>query len=66
MSGSRRSPAKEVAMTKFREKAEARTKQIVGQMIGDEKLVHEGKEEERKADENPPSAAEDQEPVSQH
>jgi hypothetical protein len=38
-------------MTKFREKAQARTMQIVGQMIGDDLLVQEGKEEERKAEE---------------
>lgn len=37
-------------MTKLREKVQARTMQVVGQMIGDEKLVQEGKEEERKAD----------------
>ena len=38
-------------MTKVREKAQGRTKQIVGQMVGDELLVEEGKEQERKADE---------------
>ena len=37
-------------MTKLREKAQGRTKQIVGQMIGDDQLVHEGKEQERKAE----------------
>jgi len=37
-------------MTKLREKAQGRTKQIVGQMIGDDELVHEGKEQERKAE----------------
>jgi uncharacterized protein YjbJ (UPF0337 family) len=36
-------------MTKLREKAQGRTKQIVGQMIGDDELVHEGKEQERDA-----------------
>jgi hypothetical protein len=37
-------------MTRLQEKAQARTKQVVGQMIGDDKLV-EGKEEERRAEE---------------
>lgn len=37
-------------MTKLREKAQGRTKQIVGQMIGDDELVHEGKEQELKAE----------------
>ena len=32
-------------MSKFREKAEAQTKQIIGQMLGDELLVREGQEE---------------------
>jgi uncharacterized protein YjbJ (UPF0337 family) len=41
----------EVRMTRLREKAQARTKQVVGQMIGDDKLVEEGKEEERRAEE---------------
>ena len=38
-------------MTRLQEKAQARTKQVVGQMIGDDKLVVEGKEEERRAEE---------------
>jgi len=38
-------------MTKLREKAQGRTKQIVGQMIGDDQLVHEGKEQELQAEE---------------
>ena len=37
-------------MTRLQEKARGRTKQVVGQMIGDDKLVLEGKEEERRAD----------------
>lgn len=37
-------------MTNIREKAQARTKQIVGQMVGDELLVEEGKEQERRAE----------------
>ena len=32
-------------MSNFREKAEAQTKQIIGQMIGDELLVREGQEQ---------------------
>jgi uncharacterized protein YjbJ (UPF0337 family) len=38
-------------VNKIREKAQGRTKQIVGQMVGDELLVQEGKEQEREADE---------------
>jgi uncharacterized protein YjbJ (UPF0337 family) len=41
----------EVHMTRLQEKAQGRTKQIVGQMIGDDKLVLEGKAEERSAEE---------------
>jgi uncharacterized protein YjbJ (UPF0337 family) len=37
-------------MSRLQKKAEGRTKQIVGQMIGDDQLVNEGKEEERRAD----------------
>lgn len=37
-------------MSRLQRKAEGRTKQIVGQMIGDDQLVNEGKEEERRAD----------------
>jgi uncharacterized protein YjbJ (UPF0337 family) len=37
-------------MSRLRKKAEGRTKQIVGQMIGDDQLVNEGKDEERRAD----------------
>jgi len=40
-------------MSKFREKAEAQTKQVIGQMIGDELLVHEGQEQLRHAEEEP-------------
>jgi len=43
-------PGLERDMTKMQKKAEGRTKQIVGQMIGDDKLVLEGKEQERRAD----------------
>jgi uncharacterized protein YjbJ (UPF0337 family) len=40
----------ERGMSRLQRKAEGRTKQIVGQMIGDDQLVNEGKEEERRAD----------------
>jgi uncharacterized protein YjbJ (UPF0337 family) len=46
-------------MTRFHDKAEGRTKQIVGQMIGDDKLVQEGKEEERKSEKGQTEAARD-------
>ncbi len=36
-------------MSKFQQKAEAKTKQIIGQMLGDELLVEEGKEQQREA-----------------
>jgi uncharacterized protein YjbJ (UPF0337 family) len=37
-------------MTRLREKAQGHTKQTVGQMIGDEQLVLEGKDQVRKAE----------------
>lgn len=37
-------------MSRLQKKAQAHTKQIVGQMIGDDQLVQEGKEEERRAE----------------
>jgi hypothetical protein len=42
-------------MSKFQERAEAQTKQIIGQMLGDELLVQEGKEQQREATESEPS-----------
>ena len=36
-------------MSKFQVKAEAQTKQIIGQMLGDDLLVEEGKEQLREA-----------------
>ena len=36
-------------MSKFQHKAEAHTKQTIGQMLGDELLVQEGKEQQREA-----------------
>lgn len=38
-------------MSKFREKAEAQTMQVIGQMVGDELLVREGQEQARHAEE---------------
>lgn len=40
-------------MSKFQQRAEAQTKQIIGQMLGDELLVQEGKEQQRDAAETP-------------
>ncbi|MFG3593715.1 hypothetical protein [Bradyrhizobium sp. RDI18] len=42
-------------MSKFHEKVEAQTKQIIGQMLGDELLVREGKEQHRQATEPEPA-----------
>jgi hypothetical protein len=36
-------------MSKFQQKAEAQTRQIIGQMLGDELLVEEGREQQRQA-----------------
>ena len=47
-------------MTKFQEKTQAQVKQIVGQMIGDEKLVTEGKEEQHNAEHGASSGDADQ------
>jgi hypothetical protein len=44
-------------MSTFREKAQGRTKQMVGQMIGDELLVEEGKYQERTAEQESKSEA---------
>ena len=43
-------------MSKFHQKAEAQTKQIIGQMLGDELLVQEGKAQQREATELEPNA----------
>ena len=40
-------------MTKFREKAKAQTKQIIGQMVGDELLIREGQEQLRRTEGTP-------------
>ena len=44
-------------MSKFQQKAEAQTKQIIGQMLGDQLLVQEGREQQREATEPEPSSA---------
>jgi hypothetical protein len=41
----------EAAMSKFHERVEAQTKQIIGQMLGDELLVQEGKKQQNEATE---------------
>jgi hypothetical protein len=43
----------EPIMSKFQERAEAQTRQIIGQMLGDELLVQEGKAQQRDATEPP-------------
>lgn len=45
-------------MSTARDKAQAFTKQLVGQMVGDDLLVQEGKEQEREADREPSRTAE--------
>lgn len=40
-------------MTRLQEKAQGQTKQMVGQVIGDDELVMEGKDQVRKADGEP-------------
>jgi uncharacterized protein YjbJ (UPF0337 family) len=40
-------------MSKFREKAQGTTKQIVGEMIGDNQLIQEGKDQKQKAEDKP-------------
>jgi hypothetical protein len=47
-------------MSKFQERAEAQTKQIIGQMLGDELLVQEGKKQQREATEPESSGGKDQ------
>jgi hypothetical protein len=42
-------------MTRIQEKAQGHTKQAVGRMIGDDKLVLEGKDQVRQADGEPAS-----------
>jgi uncharacterized protein YjbJ (UPF0337 family) len=49
----------EVSVTRLQEKARGRTKQIVGQMIGDDKLVLEGKQEQRAQEKEAEEKADD-------
>jgi hypothetical protein len=42
-------------MSKFQQRAEAQTKQIIGQMLDDELLVREGRAQQREATEPGPS-----------
>ena len=51
-------------MTKFREKAQARTKQVVGQLINDNELVQKGKEQERQAEKETEASDGHREPAS--
>ncbi len=46
-------------MTRFQEKAQALTKRAVGQMIGDDKLVVEGIEQQRHAEERKEQGSDD-------
>ena len=46
-------------MSNARAKAEGFTKQVIGQMIGDDLLVREGKEQERKAKDDAKDGAKD-------
>jgi uncharacterized protein YjbJ (UPF0337 family) len=46
----------EAQMTRIREKVQGLTMQTIGQMIGDDKLVVEGKEEQRHAEKKPDRA----------
>lgn len=52
-------------MTKLQEKAQAQVKQMVGQMIGDDQLMEEGREQQQKADQNEGETAASDKPVSQ-
>jgi uncharacterized protein YjbJ (UPF0337 family) len=45
----------EAQMTRFHEKAQALTKEAIGQMIGDDRLVSEGKEQEARAEKKQPA-----------
>jgi hypothetical protein len=45
-------------MSRFHEKAEGRTKQIVGQMVGDDELIAEGQAQERAAGRDQPAGEE--------
>jgi uncharacterized protein YjbJ (UPF0337 family) len=47
----------EADMTRLHEKVQGLTKQAIGQMIGDDKLVVEGKEEQRHAEKDEADSA---------
>jgi uncharacterized protein YjbJ (UPF0337 family) len=49
-------------MSTFREKAQGRTRQMVGEMIGDQQLVEEGKEQVQKAEQGSRSPEDRSEP----
>jgi uncharacterized protein YjbJ (UPF0337 family) len=49
-------------MSTFREKAQGRTRQMVGEMIGDQQLVEEGKEQVQKAEQESRSSEDRSEP----
>ena len=46
-------------MTRLQEKAQGHTKQAVGQIVGDDKLVEEGKQQVRKVEEAEEPAGDD-------
>jgi uncharacterized protein YjbJ (UPF0337 family) len=52
-------------MSKFREKAQGRTKQLVGQMTGDDELVREGKQQEERAENQDRAESQDRSSSSQ-
>lgn len=52
-------------MTKLREKAQGQTKQFVGQIVGDNQLVQEGKEQVRHAEKQTESNSDRPKPVPQ-
>jgi hypothetical protein len=46
----RQATSGEIVMTKFKEKAQGQVKQAVGQIVGDDQLVLEGKKQQRNAE----------------
>jgi hypothetical protein len=53
-------------MSKFREKAQGRTKQMIGQMVRDDQLVEEGKEQVKQAEQETASSSDDRDHASKH
>jgi uncharacterized protein YjbJ (UPF0337 family) len=53
-------------MSKFREKAQGRVKQLVGQMVADDQLVQEGREQAQEAEKEAESSTDDRARASQH